>query len=114
MVFGYSKHRTSYFKQLIVIRYLHIPNNGVRLNVKKIDTRLIVSGCAKCSRLEQLTREAVAELCLEASFEHVTEMDKIMAYPIMTTPALVVDEAVKVAGRMPSKEEIAGWLSGAS
>jgi hypothetical protein len=39
-------------------------------------------------------------------------MDEIMAYPIMTTPALVVDEAVKVAGRMPSKDEIAGWLKG--
>jgi hypothetical protein len=38
-------------------------------------------------------------------------MDKIMAYPIMTTPALVVDEAVKVSGRMPSKDELLGWLS---
>jgi hypothetical protein len=37
-------------------------------------------------------------------------MAKIMVYPIMTTPALVVDEEVKVSGRMPSKEEIAGWL----
>ena len=33
-----------------------------------------------------------------------------MAYPVMTTPALVIDEVVKVAGRMPSREEIAGWL----
>jgi hypothetical protein len=37
-------------------------------------------------------------------------MDKIMAYPIMTTPALVIDEVVRVAGRMPGKDEIAGWL----
>jgi hypothetical protein len=37
-------------------------------------------------------------------------MDRIMAYPIMTTPALVIDEEVKVSGRMPSKDEIAGWL----
>jgi small redox-active disulfide protein 2 len=76
--------------------------------------KILGSGCAKCNRLEQLTREAVAELGLEASFEHVTEMDKIMAYPIMTTPALVVNEEVKVAGRMPSKDEIAGWLRDAS
>lgn len=72
--------------------------------------KILGSGCAKCNRLEQLTREAVAELGLDATFEHVTDMDKIMAYPIMTTPALVVDEAVKVSGRMPSKDELLGWL----
>ena len=74
--------------------------------------KILGSGCAKCNRLEQLTREVVTELGLDASFEHVTKMDEIMAYPIMTTPALVVDEVVKVAGRMPSKYEIAGWLKG--
>ena len=74
--------------------------------------KILGSGCAKCNRLEQLTREAVAELGLEASFEHVTDMDKIMAYPIMTTPALVIDEVVRASGRIPSKDEIAGWLRG--
>jgi small redox-active disulfide protein 2 len=72
--------------------------------------KILGSGCAKCNRLEQLTREAVAELGIEATFEHVKDMDKIMAYPIMTTPALVVDEVVKVSGRMPSKDELLGWL----
>lgn len=75
--------------------------------------KILGSGCAKCNRLEQLTREAVAELGVVASFEHVKEMDRIMAYPIMTTPALVVDEQVLVSGRMPSKEELLGWLRGA-
>ena len=72
--------------------------------------KILGSGCAKCQRLEQLTREAAAELGIDAQFDHVREMDKIMAYPIMTTPALVIDEAVKVSGRMPSKDEIASWL----
>lgn len=72
--------------------------------------KILGSGCAKCNRLEQLTREAVAELGLDASFEHMREMDRIMAYPIMTTPALVVDEQVLVSGRMPSKDELLGWL----
>lgn len=72
--------------------------------------KILGSGCAKCNRLEQLTREAVAELGIEASFEHVREMDQIMAYPVMTTPALVVDEVVKVSGRIPSKDELLGWL----
>lgn len=74
--------------------------------------KILGSGCAKCNRLEQLTREAVAELGMTASFEHVKDMDKIMAYPIMTTPALVVDEQVMVSGRIPSKDELLGWLKG--
>ena len=72
--------------------------------------KILGSGCAKCNRLEQLTREAVGELGIDASFEHVKEMDKIMAYPIMTTPALVIDEEVKSSGHIPSKDEIASWL----
>ena len=72
--------------------------------------KILGSGCAKCQRLEQLTREAAAELGIDAQFDHVRELDQIMAYPIMTTPALVIDETVKVSGRMPSKDEIAGWL----
>lgn len=74
--------------------------------------KILGSGCAKCNRLEQLTREAVGELGLDANFEHVKDMEAIMAYPIMTTPALVIDEVVKCSGRIPSKDEIAGWLSG--
>ncbi|MCC2638838.1 MAG: redox-active disulfide protein 2 [Moraxellaceae bacterium] len=72
--------------------------------------KILGSGCAKCNRLEQLTREAVAELGIDATFLHVRDMDAIMAYPVMTTPALVVDEDVKVAGRMPGKDEIKAWL----
>lgn len=48
----------------------------------------------------------MAELGIDASFEHVTDMEQILAYPVMTTPALVVDETVKVSGRIPSKDEI--------
>jgi len=75
-----------------------------------MNIKILGTGCAKCQRLEQLTREVVTELGIEAEFEHVRDMKLIMAYPIMTTPALVIDEEVMVFGRMPSKDEIAGWL----
>lgn len=68
--------------------------------------KILGRGCAKCHRLEQVSREAVAELGIDAQFEHVTDTDQIMAYSVMTTPALVVDEQVKVAGRVPSKDEV--------
>ena len=72
--------------------------------------KILGTGCAKCQRLEQLTREVVAELGVNAQFDHVRDMQAIMAYPVMTTPALVIDEEVMVFGRMPSKDEIAGWI----
>ena len=75
--------------------------------------KILGTGCAKCQRLEQLTREVVAELGIDAQFDHVRDMPAIMAYPVMSTPALVVDEEVMVFGRMPSKEEIAGWVKAA-
>ena len=75
-----------------------------------MDIKILGSGCAKCKRLEQLTKEVVDELGVEATFDHVTDINKIMAYPVLSTPALVINEEVKVSGRMPNKEEIAGWI----
>ena len=78
-----------------------------------MEIKILGSGCAKCNRLEQLTREAVAELGIDASFEHVRDMAQILAYPVMTTPALVINETVVVSGRIPSKDELLGWLRSA-
>ncbi len=79
-----------------------------------MNIKILGTGCAKCQRLEQLTREVAAELGIAAEFEHVRDMPAIMAYPIMSTPALVIDGEVAVFGRVPSKEEIAGWLKSAA
>ena len=75
-----------------------------------MDIKILGSGCAKCQRLEQLTREVAGELGVVAEFDHVRDMLKIMEYPVLGTPALVIDGEVKVAGRMPSKDELKQWL----
>lgn len=72
--------------------------------------KILGGGCANCKKLETLTREVVAELGLEAEFLHVTDHDEIFQYPILSTPALVVNEKVLSSGRIPAKSEIAGWL----
>lgn len=72
--------------------------------------KILGGGCANCHRLEALTRDVVAELGLEAEFVAVTDHNEIMKYPILSTPALVVDEKVLSSGRIPSRTEIAGWL----
>ena len=78
-----------------------------------MDIKILGSGCPKCQRLEQLTREVATELGIDAEFDHVRDIAKIMEYSVLSTPALVIEGQVKVAGRMPSKEEIGHWLAGA-
>jgi len=73
--------------------------------------KVLGSGCAKCAKLEDVTRQAVAELGLDATVEHVTDMAQIMGYGVMSTPALVVDEQVRLAGRVPSLTEVKSALT---
>ena len=72
--------------------------------------KILGSGCANCQRLEALARKAVDQLGIDATVEHVTDYVEIMGYGIMSTPGLVVDEKVRMAGRVPSLDEIKAVL----
>jgi len=72
--------------------------------------KVLGSGCSSCKKLEENTRKAIEELGIEATLEKVTDFKKIMAYGVMKTPALVVDEKVKIMGRVPSPDEIKKYL----
>ncbi len=75
-----------------------------------MEIKILGGGCPNCARLEKLARQAVAELGVEATFSKVKDMGAILAYDIMTTPALVINEKVIVSGRVPRKNEILTWL----
>lgn len=75
-----------------------------------MEIKILGGGCPKCERLEAVTREVVEELGVTATFIKVKAMPEIMAYDIMTTPALVINEKVMSSGRIPSKEEVQGWV----
>ncbi len=75
--------------------------------------KILGPGCVNCQKVEEIARAAVLDLGAEAEFEKVTNFDEIMEYPIMATPALVIDEEVKSSGRIPCKEEIAEWIRAA-
>ena len=72
--------------------------------------KVLGSGCANCKNLEKNTKKAIELLGIEATIEKVTDMKEIMAYGVMATPALVVDEKLKVMGRVPKPEEIMEYL----
>jgi small redox-active disulfide protein 2 len=79
-----------------------------------MDVKILGTGCARCRRLEQLTREVAAETNTPLEVDHVTDMARILEYPIVGTPALVVQGEVKCSGRIPRKDEIAAWLAAAA
>ncbi len=73
--------------------------------------KILGTGCPKCNKLEELAVKAAGELGIEYTVEKVKELKKIMDYGVMITPALVVDEEVKVAGKVPSVEELKKLIS---
>ncbi|MDF2671797.1 MAG: hypothetical protein K0R09_62 [Clostridiales bacterium] len=72
--------------------------------------KVLGTGCANCKKLEENTKKAVEELGIDAQIEKVEELKAILGYGVMKTPALVVDEKVKVMGRVPTSEEIKKYL----
>ena len=67
-------------------------------------------GCPKCKMLYENAQAAVKETGVEAEVIKVEDMDKIIGYGVMMTPALVIDGEVKTSGKIPSSGEIKKWL----
>ena len=68
--------------------------------------KVLGSGCANCKKLEALATKAIAELGVDAEIVKVTDIGEIMGHGVMSTPALVIDEQLKVAGRVPSYDDV--------
>ncbi len=68
-------------------------------------------GCSNCKVLYERTRQAVQELGLSCEVEKITDLNVIVGYRVLSTPALVVDGEVKLAGRVPSVEQLKQLLS---
>lgn len=67
-------------------------------------------GCANCRRLEAIVRQAVDQSGIEAEIRHVTDYGEIISRGVLSTPGLAVDGVVVSAGRIPTREQVAGWL----
>ena len=71
---------------------------------------ILGTGCPKCKMLEENARKAAAEKKVGAEIVKVTQIDKIIEYGVMSTPAIVIDGKVKASGRIPEVGEIKKWL----
>ncbi|MGP8199156.1 MAG: thioredoxin family protein [Limisphaerales bacterium] len=68
--------------------------------------QILGTGCARCNALMAATEKAAQSLGLQYELEKVTDLNRIMSFGVMTTPALVVDGKVKAAGKVPSVPEL--------
>ena len=73
--------------------------------------KILGTGCDKCAQVEAAVKALVASENIEASVSKVEDIQEIMSYKVMMTPAVVVDEVVKIAGKVPSKQELLDALA---
>ncbi len=73
--------------------------------------KILGTGCPKCKQTEAVVRQVVEELGVEARIEKVEDIMQIMAYNVLSTPAVVVDEEVRIKGRIPSAGELKAILN---
>ena len=76
-----------------------------------MEIKILGTGCPKCAKLEKVTREVVSEMSIDATVTKVEDIMDIMAFGVMTTPALVVDGKVVLKGRVPSAGEVKQLLT---
>ncbi len=76
-----------------------------------MEIKVLGTGCARCKSLEKITRKAVDELNLDASVEKVEDIQTIMEYAVMRTPALVINEKVVLSGQVPKVSALKDLLT---
>ncbi len=76
-----------------------------------MEIKILGPGCARCDQLEKITKEVVKELGIDVSLEHVKDVKKIMEYPILHTPGLVLNEELVCSGRVPTKVEVTTYIT---
>jgi small redox-active disulfide protein 2 len=75
--------------------------------------KVLGPGCANCRKLEEVARQTVTSLDVDAEFLKVTDMQEIIAYDVLKTPGLVINDKLVSAGRIPTTEHIAEWIKAA-
>ncbi len=69
-------------------------------------------GCMRCQKTEEIVRQVVQETGIEAAVVKVTDLQKMVAAGVFSTPAVAVDGVVKLSGRIPKAEEVRAWIGG--
>lgn len=77
-----------------------------------MNIKVLGPGCKNCKKLFELTKEAIKELNVEIELEYIDDIEKMISYGIMSSPALVINEKVASQGRLISKDDIIKLIKG--
>jgi len=75
-----------------------------------MEIKVLGTGCAKCGKVYENVKKAIEELGVDVALEKVENIDEIISFGVLMTPAVVIEGVVKVSGRIPSTEELKQWL----
>ncbi len=75
------------------------------------EIKILGTGCPKCQKLAEAAESVAREMNIDYKLEKVTDINKIMDFGVMITPALVVDGEIKIAGKIPKPDDIKKMLS---
>ena len=75
--------------------------------------KILGPGCANCKRLEEIARQAASDMKVTAEFAKVTDYNDILAYDVLSTPGLVINEKLVSSGRIPSPASVSAWIADA-
>lgn len=76
-----------------------------------MEIKILGTGCSNCKKLEANAKEAVEELKVEAKITKVEDIKDIMKYGVMRTPALVINEKIKMYGKVSTVDEIKKYIN---
>lgn len=73
--------------------------------------KILGTGCARCKQTESIIRETLDEVGVSANIEKITDIEDIVGYGVMVTPAVVVDDKVLFTGKVPTKEDVKAMVA---
>lgn len=73
--------------------------------------KILGTGCPKCQSMTDVVKDVVSINNIDATIEKVEDIMEIIKFNVMTTPALVIDDVIKIKGRVPSKDEVLALLN---
>lgn len=79
-----------------------------------VQIKVLGIGCPNCHKLEAMCREVVDEQGIDAEIESITDMERFADFGVMLTPALVINNELKVQGKLPLKPTLANWIKQAA
>ncbi|GAB3540578.1 thioredoxin family protein [Noviherbaspirillum agri] len=78
-----------------------------------LNIKVLGPGCANCKKLEEVVHQAVDSLHVDAQVTKVTDMQQIIAYDVLKTPGLVINDKLVSSGRIPTATSVAEWIKAA-